>query len=241
MAYTSSPKRVLIGIQARSTSKRFPRKVFEKIGTHTMLGHVAHAAKKAAKYLNTRINERLDVSVALLVPFGDEIATRGAYGTEVIQGPEDDVLARYVTAAQKKKADYIVRITADCPLIPPFIISKHVMIAVENSYDYLSNVWEGFRTAPDGFDCEVMSLQLLTYLDKYAEPGPQREHVTILARTDPPRASKHGCTVSYLHLPDLKLSVDTPEDLERVRRHFELVHRCTTEANAKFGNNTHRI
>lgn len=229
-------KRVLIGIQARSTSERFPRKVWEKIGEQTMLQHVVTKCKLSANYLNTGIREPIDASVVLLVPKGDEIVPRAeSLGVEVIEGPEEDVLTRYVSAARDKKADLIVRITADCPLIPPFLISKHVMLAAENDYDYVSNVFEESRTAPDGFDCEVLSARCLEYLDKYATTKEDREHVTPMARREAPRAFKVGCVVSFLHLADIKLSVDTPEDLERVRTQFDRVNKCNKEAVNAFG------
>lgn len=238
---SSSPTRILIGIQARSTSERFPRKIFEKIGNKTMLQHCISNARKSAQYLNTGVKERLDVSVAILVPEGDEIVSRPSDGAEIFQGPEHDVLTRYVKAAETKDSDYIVRLTADCPLIPPFLISKHVLLAVENGYDYLSNVWEDARTAPDGFDIEVMSRQTLLYLDRFAVDAPDREHVTPYIRKNP-RTARVGCVVSFLQLAGLKLSVDTPEDLDRVRREYEGVETCNREAHARFGKfRVHRV
>lgn len=236
-------KSVLIGIQARSTSKRFPRKIFEKIGNRTMLHHVIGQVKKSSKYLTQNILNKFDVSVCLLVPEGDEVLNRAAsYDVDIIQGSEFDVLSRYVTAANQKNADYIVRITADCPLIPPFLISKHVLIAVENGYDYLANVYENFRTAPDGFDCEIMSRQMLNYLDQNAVTKEDREHVTLMARRETPRAFKFGCVIGFMHLSDIKLSVDTPEDLERVRNQFTKIDQCNKEAHAQFGQyNIHRV
>lgn len=243
MQRSSDKKRVLIAIQARSTSERFPRKVFEKIGNQTMLQHVVVHCKRAADYLNSRISTPIDAQVVLLVPQGDEIVqSADRLKVDILEGPEKDVLTRYATAARDRKADFIVRITADCPLIPPFLISKHVMLAVEKNYDYLSNVFEESRTAPDGFDCEVMSSQLLAYLDQYAVTAEYREHVTLMARREPPRSSRIGCVVSFIHLADIKLSVDTPEDLERVRAQYERVKRCNQEAHDRFGRNcVHRV
>lgn len=235
-------KKVLIGIQARSTSKRFPRKVFEKIGNQTMLQHVVNQCKRASEYLG-KIRTPIDVTTALLVPHGDEITQKAErLAVQIVEGPEDDVLTRYVDAAQKFSADFIVRITADCPLIPPYLISKHVMLAVENNYDYLSNVFEESRTAPNGFDCEVMSSQLLAYLNQYAMTKEYREHVTLMARKEPPRSAKLGCVVSFLNLSDINLSVDTPEDLDRVRNQYARVQKCNQEAHERFGRySVHRI
>lgn len=236
-------KRILIGIQARSTSSRFPRKIFEKIGNQTMLQHVVNQCKRASEYLGSRVRTPMDVTVALLVPQGDEVVGRSErLNIPVLQGPEDDVLTRYVEAARLYQSDFIVRITGDCPLIPPYLISKHVLLAVENQYDYLSNVFDESRTAPNGFDCEVLSSQLLAYLNQYALTREYREHVTLMARREPPKSAKVGCVVSFLHLADLKLSVDTPEDLDRVRTQYARVQKCNQEAHDRFGRySVHRV
>jgi spore coat polysaccharide biosynthesis protein SpsF len=239
----SERKRVLIGIQARSTSSRFPRKVFEKIGKQTMLQHVIVHCKRAVEYLNTAVRTPVDAQIVLLVPVGDEIVKLSErLDVEVMEGPESDVLTRYTAAAQAKQADFIVRITADCPLIPPFLISKHVLLAIEKGYDYVSNVFEESRTAPDGFDCEVLSSKALAYLDRYAVTSEYREHVTLMMRREPPKDARIGCVVSFLDLADVKLSVDTPEDLERVRAQYARVQQCNQEAHERFGRfNVHRV
>lgn len=231
---------VAIGIQARSTSERFPGKINELINGKSMLGHVIEASTKAQNYLNNWSNRKVHVELAVLIPVGDPISER-LKGYSVIEGPEQDVLTRYMSLLRLKTPDYVVRITGDCPLLPSFMISKAITYAVDYTYDYLSNVDGRCRTAPDGFDVECVSAKLLKHLDKVAV-GADREHVTTLARRTPPPWQKSGCLINYVDLSGLKLSVDTMEDLERVRKEHEKVERALQTASRVFGKHAvHRV
>lgn len=231
-----SINKVCIGIQARSTSKRFPGKVHELIDGRSVLDHVIDVCSKAAGYINryTYSNQAL-VKISILVPEGDEIADLYRKRVNVIEGDEHDVLSRYQKMAQEHEADYIVRVTSDCPRIPEFIISKHVLVALKNHYDYFSNVHEGLRTAPDGWDCEVMSRKALEWLSDNAKDPYDREHVTPLLRKSPQSWMSRGLSIGHNDLHDLKLSIDTQLDLEAAIKDQESVERINREALAIYG------
>lgn len=239
-----SIKHVCIGIQARSTSQRFPRKVFELIDGKPMLRHVIDACDRASFYLNRHtFQSKIRVSYAVLCPYQDEI--QSAFGTRamVLEGPENDVLARYKILLNRLEPDYIVRVTSDCPLLPPFLITKHIKIAVSNEYDYCSNVDEKVRTALDGYDVEVMSRRALLWADENCKDPSLREHVTPILRTKLiPHDFKVGYVVGFLNQSHIKLSVDTPEDLERVRIEYERVKRAHETAEKMSGKNcVHKV
>ncbi len=234
---------VIIAIQARSNSQRLPRKVFQMIGDKTILQHVIDACERAAGYLNKHtFKSRVAVKVCLLIPEYDEIKDAVGRAVTVIEGPELDVLTRFKLGADKLNADYIVRVTADCPLLPPYIISKHIKVATMNRYDYLSNVDTTSRTFVDGLDCEIMSFQALKWLDENAKDMSQREHVTTLLREKPPTFLRTGQFVSFIDHSDVKLSVDTIEDLQRVREMYKTVNSKVDLAIRLLGKNAvHRI
>ncbi len=211
-------QRVIIGIQARSGSTRLPRKAFELISGKTMLDRVIEACKKAAVYSGAR--ESLSIRVAVLTPVDDPIVDVFRGRCDILQGPEQDVLTRYRMALDRYDADFVVRITGDCPMIPPYMISRLVSLAVANGYDYISNVDPRFRTSLDGVDCEVVSARLVKSLHELAVSAEDREHVTTMARREPPDWANVGAVVSHFDHSHIKLSVDTPDDLERVREAF---------------------
>jgi spore coat polysaccharide biosynthesis protein SpsF (cytidylyltransferase family) len=232
----------VIGIQARSTSKRLPAKVFEPLGKKSVLRHVIDACYGSSLYINNYGTKKIWVDVALCVPDGDPMKGRFSDQMPLVEGPEHDVLARYLKLLSEFKADYVVRITGDCPLIPSFVISKCITVAVMNQYDYLSNVDERVRTTMDGWDCEVISKRLLEYVGDTATDTYDREHVTTFIRSHPPDWIKQGMIINFLDLSHLKLSVDTEEDLERVRAEHGKIEGALERAEQIFGKrNVHRL
>jgi spore coat polysaccharide biosynthesis protein SpsF (cytidylyltransferase family) len=235
--------KVVIAIQARSGSTRLPRKAFELIGNKMMLDHVIYSAKSAAKYINHHsAKSGIEADVVVVTPVGDQIAEAFRSRCPILTGPEKDVLERYIIATRELGADYVVRLTGDCPLIPDFLIAKLIKLAAANGYDYLSNVDEETRTAMDGHDCEVISRRLMDHLYEHAKDAYDREHVTTMARRDPPPWARLGCVINYQDQSDLKLSVDTPEDLQRVRDHYQKRDMKLFYAERKFGRQSvHRL
>ncbi len=235
---------VLIGIQARSGSTRLPRKAFEDIGGKPMLDRVIEQCKRAALYVNTRPRNgfHMKCRVAVVTPYGDPIVSAFQSRCEVLEGPEHDVLSRYAMAVERFSADYLVRVTGDCPLIPPAIISKSIFVAKNNDYDYLSNVDERFRTSIDGTDCEIISRRLFDHIAKAAVDAKDKEHVTTMIRREPPQWAKMGVIIDPFDDSTTKLSVDTAEDLERVRRAFTNAHDKYLSAAEMFGQRAvHRL
>jgi spore coat polysaccharide biosynthesis protein SpsF len=214
---TAGPARVLIAIQARSASTRFPGKIYEEIGSKMVLTHVIDAAKKAKKYCER--SGKMVCEIAVLYPDGDQriLDTFKSAGVLMIAGPEHDVLARYLAAQRYTAADYVVRLTSDCPLVFPFIISKHINVAVYNRMDYVSNVDEECRMFADGLDCEAISANAIAWLSENAKTPEEREHVTLAIRKKNSQTLSKAFISSQLDTSAMKLSIDTQEDLDRVR------------------------
>jgi spore coat polysaccharide biosynthesis protein SpsF (cytidylyltransferase family) len=234
---------VCIGIQARSTSERLPNKIFADIAGKPMLAWVLEAARDAAMYLNR--NPSLAVSISVLAPKNDPraadieaIAGAARYYVNMVYGPEHNVLERYHMMATNFNADYIVRITGDCPCLYDAIITKAVNCATMNKLDYVSNVDESCRVAFDGMDVEVISRRLLEYVYDKATLQGDLEHVTTLIRRECPKDFKVGAIFNRFDSSSLKLSVDTEEDLQRVRANKGHVERAMKWWEDRFGKGT---
>lgn len=214
---------VVIGVQARSTSKRFPNKISQKIAGRTMLEWVLSSCENAVRYLKNDCKSlNAEVQMALLMPKGDPVATVYRGHLTIIEGDENDVLSRYVTLAKGLGAHGVVRITADCPLIPTHLIAKHVKSFLIKERDYTTNVL--VRSYKEGFDTEVISARLLQWLDENAK-GVDREHVTSLVGPGKPFPFKDAygkpsvCHIlNQFNESEERTSIDTPEDLEKIRK-----------------------
>lgn len=233
--------KVSIGIQARSTSERFPNKVTQMIGTRMVIEHVIDSCRSCADYINRyTFTNNIIVNVYVLIPEGDPLKhILSPMSDYVMEGDEIDVLSRYTEMAKVTSADYIVRVTADCPLLPHFIIYKAVNTAIKNGLDYVSNVGdkkESMRTSVDGDDVEVMSARALEWIDKNAISKAEREHVTSAIRgDDAPSFFRFGVLIGHKDNSNIKLSVDTEDDLENIRNEFDRVQNKIAAAKKKYG------
>lgn len=135
--------RVVAVIQARMGSGRLPGKVLIPLGGRPVLDWVVRAARSA-----TEVDE---VVIATSTSSADdEIAFAGArLGCRVVRGSEEDVLSRFVLAADASEADAIVRLTADCPLLDPALIDQVVRTwSRDPALGYVSTTL--IRTLPEG-------------------------------------------------------------------------------------------
>ena len=185
-----------------------------------MLQKVVDTCRRTAAFIEDRSN--LNVQVVVLSPEGDPL-NKLNWRVPVVEGPELDVLTRYVKAAKQYKADYIVRITSDCPEIPSALIHKHIFTCVNNSLDYTANVFDKARTYPDGWDTEVMSKKLLAWLDEAAIKPEYREHVTNILQDSRPDWARIGIGIGYGDNSHLKLSIDDKNDLEFANMYIDLM------------------
>lgn len=197
--------RVNAVIQARTGSTRLPGKVLRELGGRPVLDRVVEAALAAPG-----IDE---VLVATSVAPGDDaVAERAAgLGSGVVRGSEDDVLARFVQAADEHPCDAVVRLTADCPLLDPALVG---LVAAtwrnDPAQDYVATTL--IRTLPRGLDVELATVAALRSLDATAT-GHDRIHVTSGLYAEPERFRCLGIVVAPA-ADDLRVTLDTPEDLD---------------------------
>lgn len=198
-------------VQARMKSRRFPGKVLMELGGIPML-----------EFMLKRLHH-LDVD-HLVVATGDSSQddpvadVARSTGAEVIRGPEDDVLGRFVAAMEQFPADVTVRLTADCPLADPEIIHEGIALMKERKRSYVSNTL--VRTFPDGLDVELVRTQALRESAAQAVDTVEREHVTPFIYRRPERYALLNLRNDE-PLGFERWTVDTPGDLEFMRSLWE--------------------
>jgi spore coat polysaccharide biosynthesis protein SpsF len=139
----------------------------------------------------------------------------------VFRGSEEDVLDRYYRSARAYGAEAVVRITSDCPLIEPEIVDRVVQEFVERQpeIDYASNTAPK-RTFPRGLDTEVIRFDALQRAWQEDDNPAWREHVTPYIRRHPELFQLYG-VLNGQDLSHMRWTVDTPEDLDLIRRIYE--------------------
>ena len=200
--------RVVAIVQARVGSTRLPGKVLKDLEGETVLSRVVGRLRRASQ-----IHELLVATTDL--PEDDAIVAEcRKCSVQVSRGDRDDVLDRYYRAAQLAKAEVVVRITSDCPLIDPEITDKTIAAFLKSQPDYASNALE--RTYPRGLDTEAMSFKTLSRAWQEARQPYEREHVT-------PYIYEHPAEFAVLRVTGdedysaHRWTLDTPEDLQFVR------------------------
>jgi spore coat polysaccharide biosynthesis protein SpsF len=209
-------RRVMI-VQARMTSSRLPGKVLLPVAGQPMLANQLRRLK-----LCTKVD---DIVVATTANVADDPVAELAHseGVGCFRGSEDDVLARFVGAALEARADIVIRVTADCPLIDPGVSDRVIgdLTDLAHQCDYASNVIE--RTYPRGLDTEALFMDTLLRMDRLARSRAAREHVTVFLRLERPELFLCTSVMDHEDNSDLRWTVDTTEDLQFLRALAEAV------------------
>ena len=140
------------------------------------------------------------------------------------RGSEEDVLSRYVDVANITKADVIVRVTGDCPLIDPYLISDIIQTFLNFEYDYMSPKSE--HGLIRGLDTEVFTIEALNKANKFAQDRDSREHVTLYMYRNSDKF-KIGLFPIPEHLKNFKirLCVDEIEDFNLVNEIYKNLYK----------------
>jgi spore coat polysaccharide biosynthesis protein SpsF len=199
--------------QARMTSTRLPGKILMEAGGKSLLKYHIDRLRWSdiLIYLATTINKT-----------DDPIADFGAAENIMVhRGSEDNVLERYYHCAKNNELEVIIRVTSDCPLVDGNLIKSAVKqyIALNDPSVYLSNALK--RSYPRGFDFEVFSFALLEEAYLKADRLVEREHVTPYINQNRSGKVKFEHVVQDSDNSDIRITVDTPEDFQLVKKLIE--------------------
>lgn len=188
-------------LQARMGSTRFPGKVMDPLGKSTVIEHAMTRLDTLPCDLRAIVTE-----VGSLDPLS-VIARHHKW--ECFAGHPTDVMKRFIDAGVYYGVDVIVRATGDNPLVDPklaeWLLATHLRS---------SAVASRLTGCTPGTVVEVVNLDAL--MVHYPDASPHdREHVlpAIWWSMDPVNVLWGKPTY------DEPVTVDTPDDLERVRRY----------------------
>lgn len=204
----------LIVIQARMSSRRVPGKILADLGPAVVLDLLIERLAGTAS------------SLPLVVATSDESDDDAvesfcqAHAIHCFRGSLLDVAGRFLGAGQKYGAHRLVRICADSPLMDPCLVDQLVTLSILSGADLTTNVQ--VRTYPAGQSVEVIRTEILAKA-VHDMDDQDREHVTRYFYRN-----MHTFVIANItsgrSWGDARLTVDTPEDLEFMRRLVAAMH-----------------
>lgn len=211
-------------VQARVGSTRLPGKVLRSILGRPILWHVVERVRHASGLAH--------VVVATTDRPADEPIRRlcEEHGITWFAGSERDVLDRFYRTALRERGDPLVRVTADCPLVDPELLTRLLALYRTGQYDHVG-VATGAGALrlpggrfPDGLDAECFSFAALERAWREATRPIDREHVTpyIWRNT---AIFRCGHLTSERDYSQLRWTVDTEADFELVAKVYEGLYR----------------
>ncbi len=201
-------------IQAHMGSERLPGKVMLPLCGRPMIARLLYRASHPALLDEVWV-------AATSSPKDDELCKfLQKENFKVYRGSEDDVLSSYVETARKSEADFIVRLTGDCPLIDPDLIDDVIEAFLKSDYDYMKPLHEDGTIR--GLDTEIFTLDALMRADAMANDAPSREHVTLYMYRNPEQFSVGVFPFpERLKLPGARLCVDEENDFKLISTIYE--------------------
>lgn len=164
----------LAAIQARCGSSRLPGKILMDLAGKPVLERVVERVQKS-RYVDevmvlTSISKK-DIPTVRLVSSLD---------CRIFAGSEDDVLDRYYQASRLIRPEYVIRITADCPVFDPKMLDLAIEQLKEES-DYMADLHD---TLANGLDLEIVRFSALKNAWENARLASEREHVTMYIKNN---------------------------------------------------------
>jgi len=203
---------ISIIIQARCNSGRFPNKILKKLNSKSILWHVI----ERCKIMN------LPIIVSTTNQSIDDPIIKIAKECEVnfFRGSTNDVLDRFYQTAKKFSLDFIIRITADCPLIDPIESGKVIDSLKTGNYDYVAL---DDTTYPDGLDTEGFSFKSLEKSWNKSKLSSEREHVTPYIK-DAKNGFKLYLIKFHKNYSKYRLTVDYPDDFQLIQNIYSKLY-----------------
>ena len=208
-------KNTTIAIQATMSSKVFPGKVLAKlIDNRTVLD-----------FLITRIKEaNLGSKIAIVTSDLDSdlpIVKEGKrLGVEVICGSHDDLIKRFIFAADALNANYLIPIPGSNPLLDLEALDN--LIDAHHSGDWEYSFNDHFDGVMLGTGSEIVNVDLLRKLDKQKLTKEQRVVGTLFVRQHAKQFKVQRFEVG-IGMQWVSFYIDSLEDLKRVSKIVEHV------------------
>ncbi|MDD3296573.1 MAG: 3-deoxy-manno-octulosonate cytidylyltransferase [Candidatus Omnitrophica bacterium] len=195
-------------ITARMKSTRLPSKLIQKLGTREIIRHMIDRLKLAKDLEKIIVCTSANPQDGILKTIVEE------EGVDCFLGSEEDVIARLYNAARAFELDYVINITADCPLV---------------AYEYIPVIINQYKEKkPDLIRCFDLPHGLYSY---GMDVGAMGKVCEIKDSFNTEVWGRYFSDTGYFKVLDLeipakhqrkyRLTLDYPEDLEVFKKIYE--------------------
>jgi len=200
-------------IAVRMHSTRLPRKALLPLAGRPALEHLIERVQQAKSVAAVVLCTSTHPDDAVLISIAERMGIRW------FRGSEDDVMLRFLDAADREAADVVVRVTGDDVLIDSRILDRAVAHHLAKNADYTC-----YSGLPKGMETEVISVSALKMAHRLAEDPSFSEYMTnYLKRPDVFRVIDMPVEAPYAR--PFRLTLDTQEDYQLLQTVFELLAR----------------
>ena len=211
---TEKKPKVAILIAARMKSTRLPKKCMLMIEDQPLICHLIDRMKAS----------KMADAVVLCTSENPEDAVLAEQAKKksipFVKGSKDDVMGRFLKAAEMVKADIIVRVTGDNPLTSPQFIDDAIKHHIKTGAEYTST-----KELPQGTKGEVISVSALKKAHTLAEDPNYSEYMTWYFTENAGFFKTEKAPVEEaLRRPQYRLTVDTPEDYKLVKQIYRRLY-----------------
>lgn len=197
-------------ITARLKSTRLPRKVLRPLHGKPMLGQLLG---------RLRLAKRPEQIVIITSPLDDDrplVELAKQEGVGAYCGDPDDVLRRMRDASREFGVDTVVSCTADNPFVDPVYIDRLVDFHLEQGHDFTNS--EGL---PFGVFAYALQREAIERACEIKDEIDTEVWGGYFTQTGQFRWGTLKVTDPAVRWPELRLTVDTPEDFTVVEKIFE--------------------
>lgn len=198
-------------IQARCGSTRLPSKVMKDLCGKTALERMIDRVMLAKHVNETMVVTTLNIEDIPIVKLVSSL------GLRVFAGSSSDVLDRYYQAAKLIRPEYVIRLTADCPVFDYQILDRAIEL-MDPEADDLGMYSETF---PDGLDLEIVRFEALEKAWKEAKLTSEREHVTLYIKNNKNLFKTQDYVCELGNLNNQRWTIDEPADYEFIKAIYE--------------------
>jgi len=197
-------------VQARMSSRRFPGKVLAPFRGQALIAHVLAAVARVLPPDHIVVATSDDASDDLLVSHLRE------GGVNVFRGSLENVFERFRLCALEYPCEWILRVSADSPLLDPQVLQAIIDHPDRADCDLVTTIYP--RTFPKGHNAELIRVRTFLALDPTRLSSEDKEHITRFYYRNPDLFRIVNVESGNSRLAESSLAVDTVADLRRLEQ-----------------------